>query len=106
MVAADVADELVEAGVAEGLVLHLADRPPPGHGEADRGAEDPGLGERRVDAAVGPEAVEEPGGRPEDPAGPADVLAHDHDALVALHLDVESVVHRLDQRPTRHRRSS
>ena len=97
MVAADVADELVETGVAEGLVLHLADRPPAGHGEADGGAEDPGLRERRVDAAVGPEAIEEPGGRPEDASGAPDVLAHDHDALVALHLHVEGVVHRLDQ---------
>src|SRR2546430_3814118 len=33
------------------------------------------LRQRRVDTAVRPEAVAQPGGRTEDPAGPADVLA-------------------------------
>ena len=39
-VAADVGDELVEARVAERVVLHLAHRPPARHAQADRGAED------------------------------------------------------------------
>jgi hypothetical protein len=38
----------------------------------------PALGERRVDAAVGAEAVAQPRRRSEDAAGAADVLAHDH----------------------------
>ena len=79
-------------GIREGVVLHLAHRPPAGHAEADRGAEDPGLGQRRVDAAVGPEAVAQPGGRAEDAAGATDVLAHHHTSGVALELDVEGVV--------------
>ena len=41
-------------------------------------AEDPRLGERRVDAAVGAEAVAQPGGRAEDAACAAHVLAHHH----------------------------
>ena len=77
-VAADVVDELVERRVAERVVLHLADRPPAGHAQADGGAEDPGLGERRVDAAIGAEALLQPCGRAEDAAELADVLAHDH----------------------------
>ena len=89
-VAADVGDQLVEAGIRERVVLHLADRPPAGHAEPDRAAEDPGLGERRVDAAVLAEAVAQPGRRAEDAARAADVLAHDHHRVVARELDVEA----------------
>ena len=105
-VAADVRDQLVEAGVRERVVLHLAHRPEAGHAEPDRGAEDPGLGERRVDAAVGAEAVAEPGGGAEDAARAADVLAHHHHVRVALHLDVQRVVDGLDQVALSHRGSS
>ena len=83
-------DQLVEARVAEGVVLHLAHRPQAGHAEPDRGAEDPGLRERRVDAAVGAEAVAQAGRRAEDAAGAPDVLAHDQHVVVALQLDVEA----------------
>ena len=89
-VAPDVRDQLVEARVREGVVLHLAHRPPAGHAEADRGAEDPGLCERRVDAAVRAEAVAQPGGGAEDAARAADVLAHHHHVGIALELDVEA----------------
>ena len=56
-VPADVRDQLVEARIREGVVLHFAHRPPAGHAESDRGPEDPGLRERRVHAAVGAELV-------------------------------------------------
>src|SRR5205823_14415828 len=69
-VAADMGDQLVEAGIRERVVLHLADRPPAGHAEPDRAAEDPGLRERRVDAAVLAEALAQPGRRAEDAARP------------------------------------
>ena len=105
-IAADVGDQLVEAGVRERVVLHLADRPEARHAESDRGAEDAGLGERRVDAAVRAEAVEKPCGRAEDAAGATDVLAHDHHVRVALHLDVERLVDGLDQIALSHRGSS
>ncbi len=90
-------DELVERGIAERVVLHLADRPPAGHAQPDRGAEDARLGERRVDAAVGAEPFLEACRGPEHAAQPPDVLAHDHDRAIALHLDVERVVHGLDE---------
>ena len=105
-VAPDVRDQLVESRVAERVVLHLADRPPAGHAEPDRGAHDPGLGERRVDAPVGPEAVAQPRRRSEDASGAPHVLAHDHDVLVALELDLEAVVDRLDERQLTHRAPS
>ena len=62
----------------------------------------PGLGERRVDAAVGAEAVEQPGGRAEDAAGAPDVLADHHHVRVALELGVQRVVDRLDERQLSH----
>ena len=102
VIAPDVRDQLVEAGVAEGLVLHLAHRPPARHGQPDRRAEDSRLRQRRVDTAVDAEAVAQAGGRAEDPAGTAHVLAHDHDRAVALHLHVERVVDRLDESPLGH----
>ncbi len=101
-VAPDVGDQLVEAGVRERVVLHLADRPPARHAEPDRGTEDPGLRERRVHAAVGAEAVAQAGGRAEDAACTAHVLAHDHDVRVALELDMEAVVDRFHQQPLSH----
>ncbi len=97
-VAADVVDQLVEAGIRERVVLHLADGAPSGHAQPDRRAEDPRLRQRRVDAAVGTEPVEEPCGRPEDTAGPADVLAHHQYRAVPCQLGVQAVVHRLDER--------
>ena len=101
-IAADVGDQLVEARIRERVVLHLADRLPARHAEPDRAAEDPGLGERRVDAAVLAELVAQPGGRAEDAAGAADVLAHDHHVVVARELDVEPVVDRLDHEELSH----
>jgi hypothetical protein len=50
----------------------------------------PASGQRRVDAAVGAEALAQPCGRAKDAAGAADVLAHDHHVGVALELDVET----------------
>ena len=102
-VAADVVDELVERRVAEGVVLHLADRPPARHAEPDRRSDDPGFRQRRVDAAVGAEALLEPCRRPEDAAEPPDVLAHDEHRGIPLELDVERVVDRLDEEPLSHR---
>ena len=102
-VAPDVADQLVEGRIAERVVLHLADRPPACHREPDRASEDPGLRERRIDAAIGAEAILEPRGGAEDPTRSSDVLAEHHDVGIALHLDMEGVVHRFDERPSRHR---
>ena len=95
-------DELVERGVAEGVVLHLADRAPPGHAQADGGADDPRLRERSVDAAVGSEPLLEAGRRTEDATELSDVLAHDEHRRIALHLAVEGVVHRLDEKALAH----
>ena len=62
------------------------DRPPPGHAEPDGGAEQAGLGQRRVEAALRPEAVAQAGGRAEDAARATDVLAEHHHVLVAREL--------------------
>ena len=101
-VAAHVRDELIEARVRERVVLHLADGPEPRHAEPDRGAEDASLGERRVHAAVGTEAVAEPCRGAEDPSRPTHVLTHDEHRGIPLELDVEAVVDRLDDRELSH----
>ncbi len=96
-VSADVGDQLVEAGVAERVVLHLTDRAPAGHAQPDCRAEEPGLGERGIDAALRPEAVEQPGGRAEDPARATNVLPQEEHVRVAVELDMKRVVDRLHQ---------
>src|SRR4029079_11160440 len=62
-VAPDVGDQLVEARIREGVVLHLADGSQSGEAEADGGTEPPRFGERRIDASLGPEALLQPSGR-------------------------------------------
>src|SRR4029077_5973247 len=95
-VAAHVRDQLVEAGIREGVVLHLAHRAPARHAQSDGGAEDAGFGERCVETAIRSEAVTQSRGRSEDSACTSDVLTHHHHRRVTLELDVEAVVDRLD----------
>ena len=81
----DMADQLLERRVGEGVELHLDDRPQPVHRHADGGAQDAGLGERGVGAAVLAELLGQAVGDPEDAAQGADVLAHDMDGRVLGH---------------------
>ena len=81
----DVADQLLERRVGEGVELHLDDRPQPVHRHADGRAEDARLGERGVRAAVLAELLGESVGDPEDAAEGADVLAHDVHGRVVGH---------------------
>ena len=81
-----VLDDLV--GCLEGEVPghHLDDRAHAGHGHADRRAGEAALGNRRVDHALRSEAVDQ---AVRDEVGAtvnADVLAHDDDTFIALHL--------------------
>ncbi len=99
-------DQLVQRRVRERVVLHLDDGSPAGHAETDRTAEKAGLGERRVDAAIRPEAVSQPGRRAEHAPGAPDVLAEDHHVVVARELGVQRVVDRLDERELSHCGSS
>ena len=70
-IASDMVDQLVEARVREGVVLHLADRAPARQAEADGAAEDPRLGEWHVDAAIRPEPVTQADRGAKDTAGAA-----------------------------------
>ena len=63
----------------------------------DGGTEDPGLGERSVNAPIRAVSILQARRRTENAAESTDVLAQDHDRRVALHLDVERVVHCLDE---------
>ena len=75
---AQVADDLVEGGVDETVELDLGDRPGPGDGHPNGGADDPRLVERGVDHPVLAEPLLEALGDPEDAAGEPDVLAEQH----------------------------
>jgi hypothetical protein len=59
-----------------------------------KSANDTRLRQRRVHHALRPELVAQPLRRAED-AAPLDILAEDEDALIALHLLLETVADRL-----------
>ena len=96
--------DLVERGEDEPVELDLAHRPEPAHREADRGADDAGLGQRRVEHALLAELGLQPLGDAEHPAELADVFAHEQHAVVLGHRAPQSGVeraaegHRLDRR--------
>ena len=65
--------------------LELDDRPLAHPGGADRGADEPLLGDRRVDHPLLAELLEQPRGDAEGAAERADVLAEQEDAVVLAH---------------------
>ena len=80
----DLGDDLVVGGVDEAVELDLAHRAVAADREADRGADDAGLGERGVDHALFAEVLLQAVGDAEDAAELADVLTHDDDLVVGL----------------------
>src|SRR2546426_5124374 len=91
-------DELVHREGDEVEDLDLDDGPEPGDRRAHAGAHERRLRDRRVAHAVLAEALAEPARHAEDAADQADVLPHDEDPLVALHLGLERLVERLGHR--------
>ena len=81
----DLAHDLVIGGIDEAVELDLHDGAVAAQRHADRGADDAGLGERRVDDAVLAEVLLQAVGDAEDAAELADVLAHEQDLVVGLH---------------------
>ena len=79
----DVADDLLERRVGEGVELHLDHRAHSVHRHPDGHPDDAGLGQRGVEAAVLAEVLGQPVGDPEDAAERTDVLAEHDDPLVA-----------------------
>ncbi len=90
--------ELVETGEDEPVELDLADRPEAADRQPDGGADDPGLGQWRVQHAVLAEVLLQAVGDPEDAAELADVLAHHQDLRVALQRRAQAHVQRLGDR--------
>src|ERR1700686_67342 len=88
--------DLVETLGAEAEKLYLRHRHHPRQGEAERRADDAGLGQRSVDDPIATEAIDEPARRPKDAAQLAHIEPEQHYARVALHLLAEGVVDRLD----------
>jgi hypothetical protein len=98
--------DLLEAGIGERVELQLHDRPQPRHRHADREADDPGLGERGIEAPLVAVGREQAVGDAEDAAEPPDVLAEHHDALVIGHGVAQRSVQRLGHRGGAHSAAS
>ena len=91
-------DDLVHGAEDEVAVLHLGDRPHARHRRADRGADDRGLRDRRVDDALAAELVGKPerhGEAAAEAARHADVLAEQEDGRVGAHGDPHGIAQRL-----------
>ena len=73
---------------------HLDDRAQPDHRRADPDTREPGLGDRRVDDAAGPEFLEEPLRHLVGALVETDLLADDEHAIVARHLLAQGEVER------------
>jgi hypothetical protein len=96
------ADDLVVRRVDEAVELDLAHRSVAADGQADGGADDPGLGQRGVEDAVLAEVLLQAVGDAEDATELADVLAHEQDLRVALHRGAQSLVQGLGHRQLGH----
>ncbi len=94
--------DLVVRGTEEAVELDLGHRAQSSHREADRGADDAALGQRRVDDAVRAKALLETLGDAEDAAIGANVLAEQDDTVVLLHLLDQGEVDGLYKREIRH----
>src|SRR5690606_29862975 len=81
----------------EAVELDLAHRAVPAVGEPDGRPDDPRLRERRVEHAPLPELGLEAVGHAVDAAEPADVLAHDDDAIVVRHRAMQPGAERLGE---------
>ncbi len=99
----ELGDDLVVGGVDEPVELDLADRSVAAQREADGGADDAALGERRVDDSVLAEVLLQAVRDAEDAAELADVLAHDEDLRVVLHGGAQAPVDRLGDGGLAHR---
>src|ERR1700682_2991878 len=76
--------DLVETLGAEAEKLYLRHRHHPRQGEAERRADDAGLGERGVDHPGAAEALHQPARRPKDAAQLADVEPEQHHPGVSV----------------------
>ncbi len=90
--------ELVHGDGHEVGELQLDHGPHPGQRRSDAGADEAALGDGRVAHPVRAEALVHALRRPEDSADLADVLAHDEDGVVGLHLLPDGLAHRLGER--------
>ncbi len=100
----DLGHDLVERRVDEPVELDLDDRAVAAHRQADRGAEDPALGQRGIDHAGFAEVLLQPVGHAEDPTELADVLPHQQHLRVRLESAAQRRVDRLGHGHDGHQR--
>jgi hypothetical protein len=101
----DVADDLIERGVAEPVELHLGDRTPPSQRQTDADPGNAGFGDRCVEHALPTELLLQTFGDPEYASELPDVLAEHERSRVALEGVAERGVERHDHRYLSHRRA-
>src|SRR6516165_9545985 len=99
-------DDLVGGREDEAVELDLAHRPVAAQREADGGADDPRLGERRVHHAVLTEVFLEAVGDPEHAAELADVLTHDEHLGVGFERPAHPLVQGTGKSELAHRAAS
>jgi len=92
----ELAHDLIERGEDEVCELNLDDRAEAIQRHADRHADDASLRERRVEHALRAVLLLQPLCHAEHAAEVADIFAEDHRALVALHVQVQRLVQRLE----------
>jgi hypothetical protein len=90
------ADDLVVGRIDVIDELDLRDRAQAVQAHADGGRDDAAFGDRRVEHAMFAVLALQPIGGAKHAAEVADVLAHQHHALIASHHDVHGGVQRLD----------
>src|SRR5947209_6663499 len=78
----DLRHDLVERWIHEAVELDFTHRPVPPDGQADRGADDAGLGKGRVDDALFTEVLLQAVGDTKDAPQLADVFTHDEYLVV------------------------
>ena len=87
-------DDLVEGARDEIAELHLEHRAHAEDGRADAGADNQGLGDRRIDHAILAKRIEQALGDFEGAAQFGHVFAHDKNIFIAPHLFMQRLIDR------------
>jgi hypothetical protein len=97
-----VVHQLIDAGIKESQELDLTDRLETLRRHAHAESTDESFRQRRVENALGAEALLQASGSAENAAVDADILSEDHDIGIIRERPGERQIDRVDQRRLRH----
>jgi hypothetical protein len=97
-----VVHQLIDAGIKESQELDLTDRFETLRRHAHAESTDESFRQRRVENALGAEALLQASGSAENAAVDADILSEDHDIGIIRERPGERQIDRVDQRRLRH----